>query len=39
MDARGEHHVQFTALVTAPITLMFVQLDHKVTPNDACWNK
>jgi hypothetical protein len=23
----------------APITLMFVQLDHKVTLNDACWNK
>src|SRR5262249_56406378 len=23
----------------APITLMFVQLDHKVTPNDACRDK
>jgi len=22
-----------------PLTLMFVQLDHKVTLNDACWNK
>jgi len=23
----------------APVTLMFVQLNHKVTLNDACWNK
>jgi hypothetical protein len=23
----------------APVRLMFVQLDHKVTLNDACWNK
>jgi hypothetical protein len=22
-----------------PVTLMFVQLDHKVTLNDACWNQ
>jgi hypothetical protein len=31
-------HVSGT-LGDVPVTLMFVQLDHKVTLNDACWNK
>jgi hypothetical protein len=38
-DAAGHVGHLSGTLGDAHITLMFVQLDHKVTLNDACWNK
>jgi hypothetical protein len=38
-DAAGHFGHLSGTLGDAPITLMFVQLKHKVTLNDACWNK
>jgi hypothetical protein len=38
-DVAGHFGHLSGTLGDAPITLMFVQLDHRVTLNDACWNK
>jgi hypothetical protein len=38
-DAAGHFGHLSGTLGDAPITLMFIQLDRKVTFNDACWNK
>ena len=38
-DAAGHAGHLSGTLGDAPVTLLFVQLDHKVTPNDACRDK
>ena len=38
-DAAGHFGHLSGTLGDAPITPMFVQLDRRVTFNDACWNK